>query len=301
MLETVAECPICGSNTFLPFLTTQDYAISLEEFQLQICQKCNFVITSPRPAETFLARYYESENYISHSQKAKKLIDKLYYQVRKITLKQKLRLINRCNRFQKGTLLDVGCGTGHFLKTCLQAGWQVAGIEPNEKARNIASQYIQKDLYSSLHELPSNKNFDVITLWHVLEHIGQLNEALAKLNALLTPVGTLVIAVPNRESYSAQYFKKFWAAYDVPRHLWHFTKKNLEELLQKHKLYIEKILPMLFDAYYISLLSTKYQSGKIQYLRALWQAWKANLKDGKNNTTSLIYLVKKSTSMKENN
>ncbi|MCS6795559.1 MAG: class I SAM-dependent methyltransferase [Raineya sp.] len=321
MLENISACPICENHQFSSFLTCKDYTVSGEEFHLQKCLNCGFIFTSPRPSSDVLGNYYKSENYISHSDTQKGLINKLYHLARKIALQRKLKLVQRINHFRKGTILDFGCGTGYFLKTCLQAGWQAEGIEPDENARQFASNYTGKQIFSSLQEIYSKKfsftlssfqgryeggsndfsmqnhniidnKFDIITLWHVLEHIPSLNETLSELKNLLNPQGKLVIAVPNRESWDAQVFQQFWAAYDVPRHLWHFSKKDMKALCHKHNLKILEILPMPFDAYYISLMSSKYQTGKIQILKGFWQGFLSNLKAGKQNTSSLIYVAK---------
>ncbi len=291
MLENIEVCPICENTSFEPFLSCKDYTVSGEIFTLQKCSACDFVLTSPRPFQAFLGNYYKSENYISHSDTQKGLVNKMYHWIRKIALKRKLRLIERLHHFQKGKLLDFGCGTGYFLKTALQAGWQAEGIEPDENARKIASENANKPVFTSLQEI-RKAQFDIITLWHVLEHIPKLNETLSELKSLLKPTGKLVIALPNRESQDAQVFGAFWAAYDVPRHLWHFSKKDILALSQKHYLQIQEILPMPFDAYYISLMSTLYQTGKTQFLRAFWQGFLSNLKAGKQNTSSLIYVLK---------
>lgn len=291
MLENIEVCPICENTSFEAFLTCKDYTVSGETFSLQKCSNCGFVITSPRPLQNFLGNYYKSENYVSHSDTQKGLINKMYHWVRKITLKRKLRLIEKINHFQKGSVLDFGCGTGYFLKTCLQAGWQAEGVEPDENARKIASNNTNKPIFASLQEI-KNTQFDIITLWHVLEHIPDLNETLSALKSLLKPTGKLIVAVPNRDSYDAQVFGAFWAAYDVPRHLWHFSKNDMQALCQKHHLQIQEILPMPFDAYYISLMSILYQTGKTQFVRAFWQGFLSNWKAGKQNTSSLIYVIK---------
>jgi 2-polyprenyl-3-methyl-5-hydroxy-6-metoxy-1,4-benzoquinol methylase len=289
--DIVHQCPICSSTEFSPFLICKDYTVSRESFQIQECEDCGFLLTSPRPSLDTLGDYYKSNDYISHSDTQKGLINWVYHRVRKIALKNKLKLVQKYTQ-TKGSLLDNGCGTGAFLSTCLQAGWQADGIEPDADARDIAEKATQKSIFSTLDEV-KNKKYDAITMWHVLEHIPDLNETIEKLKNLLTERGVLIVAVPNPESDDALYFKEHWAAYDVPRHLWHFKKKDIERLFKKHSCNMKAICPMPFDAYYISLLSTRYKTGKTQYIKALWRGFISNNKAGSTNTSSLIYVIEK--------
>jgi 2-polyprenyl-3-methyl-5-hydroxy-6-metoxy-1,4-benzoquinol methylase len=289
--DIVHQCPICSSTEFSPFLICKDYTVSRESFQIQECEDCGFLLTSPRPSLGTLGDYYKSNDYISHSDTQKGLINWVYHRVRKIALKNKLKLVQKYTQ-AKGSLLDNGCGTGAFLSTCLQAGWQADGIEPDADARDIAEKATQKSIFSTLDEV-KNKKYDAITMWHVLEHIPDLNETIEKLKNLLTEKGVLIVAVPNPESDDALYFKEHWAAYDVPRHLWHFKKKDIERLFKKHSCNMKAICPMPFDAYYISLLSTRYKTGKTQYIKALWRGFISNNKAGSTNTSSLIYVIEK--------
>lgn len=293
MLEILANCPVCGHSEFTDLLECQDYTVSQEKFKIVSCQNCNFKFTNPRPNASTIGSYYESEDYISHSDTNKGLINQAYKWVRSYMLRKKMNLINK--RQQKGTLLDVGCGTGYFLETCQKAGWKVEGFEPDKNARkqaeNRISHPIQEDLFSK--NLTKN-TFDVITLWHVLEHVHTLDETLIHLKSLLKKEGLLVIAVPNLESYDAQVFQEYWAAYDVPRHLYHFSQETLKTLMQKYQLEVKEIHPMPFDSYYASLLSSKYQTGKTQYLKAVSLGYKSNqkAKKNKNNYSSLIYFIR---------
>jgi 2-polyprenyl-3-methyl-5-hydroxy-6-metoxy-1,4-benzoquinol methylase len=217
------------------------------------------------------------------------VIDEVYRTVRSITLKSKLRLINKYQ--SKFNLLDYGCGTGEFLATCKDVGWSVQGVEPSDDARikNRRDLHVVDDLSKV------NTQVNAITMWHVLEHVHDLNETLAKLRSLLTNNGTIFIAVPNHESYDAQYYKNSWAGYDVPRHLWHFNKENIKSLLTRHNLRLQAIVPMKFDAYYVSLLSEGYKnpgkSGPIKSIAAFTRGMISNLKAGKDNHSSLIYIA----------
>ena len=200
------------------------------------------------------------------------------------------------NSFQSETktVLDVGCGTGDFLLICKTNGWSVVGVEPNSKAKKLTKDKLQTDvIFENINEIKSNQ-FDVITLWHVLEHVPDLDEYILKLKLLLKPNGILVIAVPNYKSFDARYYKNFWAAFDVPRHLWHFSQKSIQLLFSKFNFKLEKVLPMYFDSFYVSLLSEKYKSGSSNFIKAFFVGLYSNLKAISNNEySSLIYILKK--------
>ena len=279
-----------NNNAFI----VKDHSVSGEEFQLKYHIDFKLMQTLPQPSEDNLDSYYKSEDYISHTDSKRNLFEKAYHFVRNIALKKKLKLINSFNTDTK-ELLDIGCGTGDFLSIAKNANWNVTGIEPNEQAREIANSKTNNSVYNNmqLHQLKEN-SFDVITLWHVLEHLPNLEMHVYRLERLLKPNGKIVVAVPNYKSYDAAYYKSFWAAYDVPRHLWHFTKESIKILFSRYDMKVEKILPMKFDAFYVSLLSEKYKTGKINYLRGFWIGMKSNLKALRSGEySSLIYVIKK--------
>ena len=258
------------------FLTVIDYSVSKETFDLYYDQDLDLLITSPQPSPENLGRYYESNDYISHTDSKRSLFEKAYHFVKGIALKNKLNLINNCSS-SKGNLLDIGAGTGDFLFTAKQNGWETIGVEPSEKAKGIA---IGKGIKfsDSTQDLESH-SFDVITMWHVLEHVPNLEIQIKELKRLVKPNGTIIIAVPNFKSYDAKYYGKFWAAFDVPIHFWHFSKKAIQLLFQKENIKLEKVLPMKFDSFYVSLLSEKYKKGKMNFVKAIWiglvSNWKA--------------------------
>jgi len=297
-MREVLVCPICGAKTFTPFLNCKDYAVSQETFQLVQCAQCQFVATSPAPHNNDIAKYYLSDTYISHSNKAKTLLDKFYLLARTFTLKWKLKLIsNNLNKTTDVTLLDYGCGTGEFLKKCKSRGWKICGIEPSDIARIQSSEATKALIAPSLADISFNK-FDIITLWHVLEHIPDLDDTLEKLKSRLSDSGTMFIAVPNHKSWDATYYKAYWAGYDLPRHLWHFSQQNMETLLQKNRLKLIRRMPMKLDALYVSLLSEKYRNnGKstiASTIHALFNGFKSNLRARiSNEYSSLIYIVRK--------
>lgn len=271
----------------------KDHSVSGEEFELRYNLKLKMLETFPQPTEENLGSYYKSEDYISHTDSKRNLLENVYHHVRKIALRKKLRLINSFESDSKN-LLDVGCGTGDFIKFALQNKWTVTGIEPNEKARNIANQKTNNSVFEieELHKFKPH-SFDVITLWHVLEHLPNLGYHINVFKKLLKPNGRLIIAVPNYKSYDASHYKSFWAAYDVPRHLWHFTQDSIKILFSSINMKVEKVLPMKFDSFYVSLLSEKYKNGKMNFIKSFWVGLKSNLKAIQTNEySSLIYIVK---------
>ncbi len=258
------------------FLTVKDYSVSKETFDLYYDETFDMLITHPQPNLDNLGKYYESEDYISHTDNKRSLFEKLYHFIKNIALKNKLNLIN-FHQSTKGSLLDIGAGTGDFLSVAKNDGWKITGIEPSEKAKAIA-----KNKGVSFVEQTSeldNNSFDVITMWHVLEHVPDLDKQIKELKRLLKPTGTLIIAVPNFKSFDAKHYGKFWAAYDVPIHFWHFSKMAIKLLFKNEAMNLEKVLPMKFDSFYVSLLSEKYKSGKMNFPKAfligLLSNWKA--------------------------
>jgi len=276
-------------------LKVKDHSVSGETFQLLSNKTYGYLETSPQPKEENLSEYYKTEDYISHTDSKRNLFEKVYHSVRNISLKRKLKLINSFSSEEK-KLLDVGCGTGDFLQIAKQNNWQVSGIEPNEKARVIANLKVENLVFETNHLKKFKKHsFDVITLWHVLEHLPNLEKQLSIFKNLLKENGTLIIAVPNYNSHDANHYKSFWAAYDVPRHLWHFSKTSIEKLFASQKMRVAKTLPMKFDAYYVSLLSEKYASGFMNPLKAFWVGWRSNNKARSSGEySSLIYIIKNS-------
>jgi len=273
----------------------KDHSVSGEEFHLVENSTYGFLETQPQPDAEDLPNYYESEDYISHTDTKRNVFEKVYHVVRTISLNRKLKLINSYAVDSK-SLLDIGCGTGDFLQTAKQNGWAINGIEPNEKARSIANVKTENSIFSTDKlELFKPNSFDTITLWHVLEHLPNLDEQVMTLKRLLKKEGTLIIAVPNYKSYDAQLYKSNWAAYDVPRHLWHFSRSSISKLFETQNMTVIKSLPMVFDAYYVSLLSEKYKSGKMNLLKAFWTGFRSNLKAKRTKEySSLIYVIKNS-------
>lgn len=275
------------------YLNLKDYSVSGEAFELIYNPEYDLLETHPKPLAEKLSDYYKSDDYISHTDAKRNLFEKSYHVVREFVLKRKLNLVNSLIN-KKETLLDVGCGTGDFLSVCKNSGWNVLGVEPDEGARSIANQKVGGKVFGldQLQKLEPN-TFDIITLWHVLEHLPEPEKDIAVFKKLLKPEGVLIIAVPNYKSFDAKHYKAFWAAYDVPRHLWHFSKKSIGTLFNED-FGLEGIKPMLFDSFYVSLLSEKYKSGKNFSLKAIWIGLLSNIKGFQSKQfSSHIYILKR--------
>ena len=272
------------------FLTIKDHSVSKETFELYHDETLDLVYTHPQPSENILLKYYESEDYISHTDGKRSLFEKAYHFVKNIALKNKLDLINGL-QVSKGSLLDIGAGTGEFLNVAKENGWKCVGVEPSEKAKAIA---ITKGVFfSDTTQQLEDHSFDIITMWHVLEHVPNIENQIKELKRLLKPNGTIVIAVPNFNSYDAKQYGVFWAAYDVPRHLWHFSKTAIKLLFQKQGLELIQILPMKFDAFYVSLLSEKYKTGNMNFVKAFFIGLQSNYKAKQSlEYSSHIYVIK---------
>jgi 2-polyprenyl-3-methyl-5-hydroxy-6-metoxy-1,4-benzoquinol methylase len=287
-LEKLTVCPICNFDDFELHKTVKDYTVSQEKFNIERCNNCSFLFTNPRPDIDSLAAYYKSDDYVSHTNKSNNPVNLIYKLARTQTLKWKFDLVTKTN---PKSLLDYGCGTGHFLNYCKKKKLDINGFEPDGDARNMAKESLGNKVFTSTNEI--NKNFDVITLWHVLEHIPDLNQVISELKKYLSKEGRLIIAVPNPESYDATNFQEYWAAYDVPRHLYHFTKDTLSKLVVKHSFCVESIHPMKLDSYYVSILSNQQKFNKIKPLNSFLTGLKSNVYAKKSmNYSSLIYVLK---------
>jgi 2-polyprenyl-3-methyl-5-hydroxy-6-metoxy-1,4-benzoquinol methylase len=278
------QCPVCGAASFLPVLSAKDHTVSGEQFSIVECGSCTFRFTQDVPDAASISPYYKSENYISHTNTSKGLINSLYQWVRKRTLKQKRRLVEKTTGVKGGHLLDVGSGTGAFAGEMQLHGWQITGID-------------------QFYKLTAG-TYDAITMWHVLEHVHELQAYIRQLRSLLKENGKLFIAVPNYTSKEAAIYKEYWAAYDVPRHLYHFSPKSMQVLMEKHGLKLLQHKPMWFDSFYISMLSSKYRNaslngevgqGKTNLVTSFFNGLRSNLKamgDVKR-CSSVIYIIGK--------
>jgi 2-polyprenyl-3-methyl-5-hydroxy-6-metoxy-1,4-benzoquinol methylase len=292
---TYTKCLCCGSTAIAKVLECKDYTVSKELFEVWECSNCTFRFTQNVPDEANIGPYYRSADYVSHSDTKEGLVNRLYHAVRNHTLKTKRTLIEKVTGLKSGALLDVGAGTGAFANAMQKAAWKVTGLEPDDTARANALANYNLNLHelNSLHTLPSN-SFDAITMWHVLEHVHDLHGYLETYKRILKPTGRLVIAVPNYTSYDAASFKQYWAAYDVPRHLHHFSPKSMKTFLEQKGFTLETVKPMWFDSFYVSLLSEKYKTGKENFVGAIWTGLLSNLKSLFNTKkcSSVIYVIR---------
>lgn len=289
-------CPVCSSDKINLKFRCTDYFVSREEFDIYTCPDCGFSFTQDYPGQSEIGPYYESESYISHSDTSKGLLNKLYLTARSFMLKRKLSMVTRITGIKRGTLLDIGSGTGYFAATMKAAGWNTVSIEINEKAREFAwSQFGLETLSpDKIHSL-APESFDCITLWHVLEHFHDLNGYLSEISRLLKPEGRCIIALPNSISYDAGYYRQSWAAWDVPRHLWHFTPATFKILAEKSGFKLNNIRSLPLDVFYISLMSEKYAGSKFHFIRGLIHGKWFFIKSlfSKRKGSSLIYILQK--------
>ena len=289
-------CPLCGGQQLEHALTCTDHYASGEQFEVIRCAHCGFLMTQGVPVEAEIGKYYETPDYISHSDTQQGLMNRVYHWVRQYMLSRKAALVKRTSGLSEGSLLDYGTGTGYFANAMLCQGWKVKAIETSPPARAFAKKQfgLNVEAEHSLKDYPS-RFLDVVTLWHVMEHLEHLNEMWETLHRILKDKGVLIVAVPNPESYDARKYKEWWAAYDVPRHLWHFSPSVMQRFGDKHGFVLEKEHPMPFDAFYVSMLTEKYKGNGLSFVKGLWTgalAWFSAL-GNKERSSSLIYVFRK--------
>ena len=292
----INTCPLCGKQQLEPALTCTDHYASGETFEVVRCVHCGFMMTQNAPVEAEIGKYYETPDYISHSDTQKGLMNRAYHRVRQIMLSRKADLVKRMSQKSKGVLLDYGTGTGYFAHTMMEKQWTVKAIEKSPQARAFAKEHfgLEVDAETTLTDYQP-KTFDVVTLWHVMEHLEHLNEMWKTLHQILKDKGVLIVAVPNPDSYDAKKYKEWWAAYDVPRHLWHFHPSVMEQFGIKHGFVLKEMKPMPFDAFYVSMLTEKYKRSKLSFVKGLWTgtcAWFSAL-GKKEQSSSIIYVFRK--------
>lgn len=278
----------------------KDYFLSQEEFELQETEISGIFKTYPIPEN--LEKYYESKEYISHHQDNGSIKEILYKFLQKFNLNYKKHFLksvihhtNKNNYKHQVAILDYGCGAGEFVKF-ISEDFKTFGYEPNENARKFAEQKSPKTIFLSSPTLSEieNESLDIITLWHVFEHIENQQEILDLFYQKLKPNGKLIIAVPNYTSYDGQKYKEFWAAYDVPRHIFHFSRKGMLTLMNNENWQVEKIAPLLLDSFYISILSEKYKKNPLFWLFGGINGVISNFKALKTGEfSSLIYCIRK--------
>ena len=265
------------------FLTKETFEVSKSSYE-------GVLKTQNTPND--IERYYDSPEYISHT-KDNSLKSKVYQFIQGRNEKYKLKIISRYK--PSGKLLDYGCGDGTFLKFInSNKNYTAYGFEPNPKARESAASKIGiANIYSSLNEI-EDRSLDVITLWHVLEHVPNPQEIVLKLKLKLKKEGFLFIALPNYKSFDARFYKEHWAAWDVPRHVFHFSRKGaIDFFFDECKSNVLNTYSLPFDSFYISLISENYAKNPLGILRAPFVASISNLIGSRNNNfSSVIYVFK---------
>lgn len=292
----IERCPLCGGEHLDHFLTCKDHYATGETFSILQCATCGFRMTQDFPVEGEIGRYYETPDYISHSDTRKGLMNRVYHWVRSYMLKSKARLVEKASGKQAGRILDIGTGTAYFSHTMDLRGWQVDAVEKSPQARAFAKEHFGLEVKDdSQVGSYGPKVFDVITLWHVMEHVEKQNGEWEILHRQLKDDGTLVIAVPNCASADAERYGAFWAAYDVPRHLWHYTPHTMQQMAEKHGFTCCGRHPMPFDGFYVSMLSEKYRGSSLFFLKGAWKgllAWFRALGNA-DRSSSMIYVFRK--------
>jgi 2-polyprenyl-3-methyl-5-hydroxy-6-metoxy-1,4-benzoquinol methylase len=289
----INKCPLCSSSDIAKILDVTDYRVSTEQFSINECKNCSLRITSPMPNETKILKYYDSDSYISHSDEPRTLIDKTYKLVQTLTLRSKKRFVNKWSSVKLGSILDIGCGTGDFLNKMKLSGWKVDGVELESSAREKAQSRINKNIMTPKDFLNSKNQFDVITMWHSLEHLHNLSDYIEKIRGSFNNNGILIIAVPNYNSFDAEYYKSNWAAYDAPRHLYHFSFKAMQTLVEKSNLSIIHYKQLPFDPFYIAFLSEMLVKNSKNLLPAIWIGFRSYLTAIFNakKSSSILYLI----------
>ena len=291
---TLDICPVCSCSNLLKKLDCIDHSTSKEKFTIVSCETCDFAFTNPRPKDDSLDRYYKSEMYISHTNNKKGAFNWMYHKVRKYAISTKLNLLRRTSKNKNH--LDIGCGTGEFLNACKKNGYNTKGIEPSKLAREQAIKNFNLSVSknTNLNQYQNNQ-FDSISMWHVLEHIPSINKTIEEFNRILSEKGKIIVAVPNHKSLDAKYYKEFWAGWDVPIHLWHFSKFSIEKLFNKYNFKLIEKKPMLFDSFYVSVLSEEYKTGKKKFIKGFIIALFSNIVGiiTKRGCSSTIYVFEK--------
>lgn len=293
-MENLKACPLCGLQEFETKLQASYFRGQREDFSICGCLNCGFYFTNPRPRQgAELDHYYQTEDYVSHNEQQGGLLNRVYFLVRSYALKNKRALLNKINGGQ-GRLLDYGAGSGAFIKTCREAGWRVTGVEPGSSAQQFAQEKGLEMFAPPDRDYRKKEHYDVISMWHVLEHLPELKSDFERLVSYLKPRGHMVVAVPNRNSADAQAYGSRWAAWDLPLHLYHFRAEDIRHLAAQHQMEVSRIINMPFDAFYVSLMSESRNNQKPNYLRAFRRALLSNLKGWRSkNMSSLIYVLRK--------
>jgi len=288
------ECLVCGSDQNYQYHECTDHFLSKEVFTLRKCKDCGFIFTGNHPSKDESGRYYDSSEYISHNDSAGGIVNRLYRMARKLMLSRKRKLVKKITGKSSGSILDIGSGTGHFLAAMKEAGWKVDGIEPGDLAREYSVKLLGLEIGKDTGSLGGiSQSYDCITMWHVLEHFHDPAAELDQVRRLLKTSGRCIVALPNSNSYDSAHYKEYWAAWDVPRHLWHFDRETFIRFAGKSGFKTEKVIILPLDVFYISILSEKYMGSKLPFLRGLTKAFWFSLKTlfNRKNASSVIYIL----------
>lgn len=293
-MKTLNSCPLCSSQNIKSHLNIKDHFLTKEDFSVYECSECGFRFTNPRPEDENLGAYYKSEEYIAHSNTRKGIVANIYQIVRNFTIRRKVQML--AGKRREGSILDIGCATGEFLDAFQKRGWKAYGVEPDLDAARYASSHYGLNVYPEDQiEKFENESFDIVTMWHVLEHVSDFHQRIKEIKRILKPEGIIVIAVPNPDSHDAIEYGIFWAAWDVPRHLSHFSQENIQKLCGEYNgMDYVNTVPMLFDSYYVSMLSEKYKGTKLGFLHGILSGLRSNVSASKTGEySSLTYIFKK--------
>lgn len=260
-------------HSFTLLAKTKDYLVTGNSFEVRLDQQTQIAYTHPQPNEEELGQYYASEEYISHGNKKRSVIERIYAIAQNIMLKQKEQWLTK-HSTQNKRYLDFGCGTASLVAYLNGKNWDSYGVEPSEKARNFSA--VAERLYPSIEELPQ-KEFDAIALWHVLEHLPDPAKFLKTFYDRLDQQGHLFLALPNFNSYDAKHYGNFWAAYDVPRHLRHFSARGIIQLCEENGFAFVESKGLAFDAFYVSYLSEQHQKNKFAFIKGMMVGCWSNL------------------------
>ena len=286
------NCIICENNESVDYLQLTDrLSILPTNYHLVQCQ-CSFVYLNPRPKIDNISSYYPSEKYDPHYMSNKSIWIKFYHFVQFFTLRWKYSKIPDIHRSRN--LLDIGAGQGEFASFMSKRGWNVVIQDANIDIidKNIPHDY---NFVKDLQQINESESFNVITLWHSLEHIHNIKDLYSQINRLLAPEGVLLIAVPNLQAPEKKSFGVKWAAYDAPRHLYHFHPDSIKRLCMKYDFKIVRKFSLFQDSPYNILLSISNKS-LIQLLRAaiiLFMTLIQSIYRGPDYSSSFLVICKK--------
>ena len=287
------HCPSCGSEKSNLFLQAPDYRISQLDFEIHSCWNCGLHYTKAVPSADTIGSFYKADSYDSHRVDNKSLISRIYRMVRKINVAKKIKWIHRYNS-KRGLVVDYGCGLGHLVSELKNQGYNAQGFEIDADVRALSRETLNLEIHplEDFHLL-DEASISVITMWHVLEHVYELNSDFQHIVDKLADDGAIFIAVPNFKSYDAKFYKKEWEAYDLPRHLYHFDNESIKRFCSRFGLRLESKIPMRFDSYYVSMRSEKNKKNGF-LLRGVLIGWLSNLLSFRYGYSSHAYVFKKS-------